>query len=152
MGFPGVSLPSLSLLLSTNNNNNNIGHCYRDFIKSIFRQHYLDTLFFERDPPFSPAASWVTVYQQGKLHITLTLKHEARGDVRLLRGELFAIMAAISSRISFKHFERHAVVPVYTNSLLFLTILLPNQHCLDKTGHGPFLHGPHSWKNPTGLP
>ena len=86
------------------------------FTKSIFRELYAETLFFEEIPAFAPVASWVTNNQQERPHIMLTLRHEATVDERLLRGELLTIVAAMNRRLSFRYFRRHAVAPVRMKS------------------------------------
>lgn len=94
-------------------------------MRSVFKEDYLDTLFFEQNPSFSPDASWVTNNQQERPHIIFTMKHDVTGDERLLRGELLAIVAAMSSRMRFPKFDRHAVVPVSTKFFDTLTSSLP---------------------------
>lgn len=93
---------------------------FRQFMKSIFVPSYTETLFFESDPSFAPVASWATKDQPNRPHIMFTMRSTAEPtpDEQLLRGELLAIMAAMISRMSFRMFQKHAVVPVCTSSPL----------------------------------
>ncbi|OJJ29742.1 hypothetical protein ASPWEDRAFT_32980 [Aspergillus wentii DTO 134E9] len=87
---------------------------YRGFSYALFKEQNMDTIFIEPSHTFNPAGAWeVKGKYKHKPHLIFTMKHDIIGDVRLLRGEVLAIIAALRSRLVPDMFKEHLVIPAY---------------------------------------
>ncbi|KAI9928133.1 hypothetical protein MW887_002166 [Aspergillus wentii] len=82
----------------------------------VFSDVFEDTLFNSNEPPWNPVEAYKLPEEYP--HTMFTMRHDVQGEEELLRGEVLAIVAAMSTRMKLYSPSGHLYIPVLVFSFM----------------------------------
>lgn len=86
----------------------------------IFEKHLLECVFHLLDPEWRPSRGLVHTAEDPHPHIMFTMVHDTKGNEKLLRGEVFAILVTIKTQLTILWLKDHFIIPVCSHLLSFV--------------------------------